>query len=438
MSAGSQLRHGSHPDAGSFACESAGEERRTGSWSRSSEIDGVSRVSAHNLLIIQGGGPTAVFNASLAGIVAEGLRQSGIKKIIGARAGMKGLSAADFIDLSDLGPDELRLLRDSPGAALDSSRFHPSESDLARCVEHLRRLEVRYLVFMGGNGTMRGAHLFGKHCRELKFDLQIIGVPKTIDNDISATDRCPGFPSAARFVAQSILDLSMDIRSLPQPVSIFETLGRDVGWLAAAATLARQDAEDAPHLVYIPEIPFSRESFLAEVDGAVSRVGWAIVVVSEGIQYADGRRVFEQKGTSNNRPLIGGVAQYLSGIVGDNLGIRCRSEKPGLIGRSCMAQRSTQDLMDAERVGREGVRALVAGESDVMVSLCPLDECGETGVSLVPLSEAGSSYRRIPAEWLTNDAQAVRNGFRDYLRPLIGELTYYPRPLSARPRLGSV
>jgi 6-phosphofructokinase len=395
-------------------------------------------MSAENMLIVQGGGPTAVFNASLASIIREGSHQPRIGKIFGARGGMKGLASADAVDLSHLGADDLWSLRNSPGAALDSSRFKPTDADLERSVEYLRRLDVRHLVFMGGNGTMRGADLFGRFCRALDFDVQIVGVPKTIDNDIAATDRCPGFGSAARFVAQSTLDLSMDIRSLPQPVSIFETLGRDVGWLAASSTLARRDANDAPHLVYIPETPFSRERFLADLDTAVSRLGWAIVVVSEGIQYADGSRVFEQKSSSQNnpqnRPLIGGVAQYLSGVVGDSLGIRCRSEKPGLIGRSCMAHVSRQDLEDAELVGQAGVRALLSGTTDQMVSLCALNDPVERTIKLVPLSEAGGPHREIPADWLSNDGLAVTASFRDYVRPLAGELSHYPSPLSTHAR----
>jgi len=353
---------------------------------------------------------------------------------------MKGLSSADIIDLSPLKSQDLASLRNSPGAALGSSRFKPSEQDLLHCVEHLRRLDVGYLVFMGGNGTMRGADLFQRFCCDEDFDLQIIGVPKTIDNDIAATDRCPGFASAARFVAQSTLDLSMDVRSLPQPVSIFETLGRDVGWLAASSTFARRNSDDAPHLVYIPEIPFSKEAFLRDLDNVVSRIGWAVVVVSEGVQYADGSRVFEQKftsqNTSTNRPLIGGVAQYLSGVVGEILGIRCRSEKPGLIGRSCTAQVSRQDLEDAELVGRTGVRALISGESGKMVALSPLGDGGQL-TALVPLSEAGGSHREIPAHWLSEGPLAVSGAFRDYLSPLVGELSYYPRPLSTHPRYES-
>ena len=386
-------------------------------------------MAAENLLIVQGGGPTPVFNASLASIVREGLAQRRIGKILGARSGMKGLACADIVDLSHLTPDDLLAIRNSPGAALGSSRFKPTEEDLARSVEHLRRMEIRHLVFMGGNGTMRGAEAVRQFCRSVNFDIQIIGVPKTIDNDIAATDRCPGFASAARFVAQSTLDLAMDIRSLPQPVSIFETLGRDVGWLAASSTLAKLRPDDAPHLVYVPEVPFCRDRFLGDVNDLVSRIGWVVVVVSEGISYADGTPVFQQELRTGeglpNRPLIGGVAQYLSGVVGEALGIRCRSEKPGLIGRSCMAHLSARDLADAELVGQEGVRALLAGQTDRTVALEPLADRTAPDTKLVPLDKAGGPGRALPGEWLSQDKLAVTESFRNYARPLIGPLSYY-------------
>jgi 6-phosphofructokinase len=387
-----------------------------------------------NLMIVQGGGPTAVFNASLASIIQEAIAQPRIERIFGARSGMKGLSTGDLVELTHLTPANLLSIRNSPGASLSSSRFKPSEQDLERCVENLRRTNVRHLIFMGGNGTMRGAEIFRRFCMRSNFEIQIIGVPKTIDNDIAATDRCPGFASAARYVAQSTLDLAMDIRSLPQPVSIFETLGRDVGWLAAASTLAKREADDAPHLVYLPEVSFVRETFLSNLDNIVSRVGWAVVVVSEGISYADGTAVFEQKiasrGAAANRPLIGGVAQYLSGVVTERLGLRCRSEKPGLIGRSCVSQVSPQDMADAELVGREGVRALLAGATDQMVSLLPIDKQQNPASHLVPLSDAAGPSRSIPASWIDSQALAVTDSFRSYLRPLVGDLTYYPPPLS--------
>ena len=386
-------------------------------------------MAAENLMVVQGGGPTAVFNASLASILEEARSQPRIGKVYGARFGMKGLSSKDTIDLGRLGGAQVRALANTPGAALGSSRFKPTDEDLERCLQHLKSLEIRNLIFMGGNGTMAGAQRFAEFCGRAGFDLKIVGVPKTIDNDIAATDRCPGFGSAARFVAQSTLDLSMDIRSLPQPVSIFETLGRDVGWLAASATLARRDADDAPQLVYVPEIPFVVPEFLADLDAIVTRVGWAIVVVSEGIVNADGTPVFEQKVASHkgspNRPLIGGVAQYLSGVVAEQLGLRCRSEKPGLIGRSSMAHVAEQDRNDAALVGREGVRALMAGAATQMVALRSVHDPLGSAIELIPLADAARATRRIPSEWLARDGSTVTEDFKEYIRPIVGELSHY-------------
>lgn len=382
-------------------------------------------MATGNLLIIQGGGPTPVFNASLSSIVEEAMIHDAIGAVFGARFGMKGLSMGDLIPLGQLSREELAAIRNSPGAALGSSRHKSTEEDLQSCMVHLRRNEIRQIIFMGGNGTMRGAQFFLDHCHAAGMDLQIMGVPKTIDNDIAATDRCPGFASAARYVAQSTLDLSADIRSLRQPISILETLGRDVGWLSASSCLARQAPDDAPHLVYLPEIPFVQDRFLSDLDDVVSRLGWAIVVVSEGLSYADGTPVFEQyipstNGT-HNRPLIGGVAQFLSGVVGEHLGIRARSEKPGLIGRSCMAHIAPQDLIDAELVGREGVRALLAGYSGCMVSLSPLHH-GRADTTLVSLLQAGGPRRAVPTDWLSPHNLAMTEEFRSYLQPLTGEL----------------
>lgn len=383
-------------------------------------------IAKSNLLIIQGGGPTPVFNASLASIVREGLLQPRIGHIFGCRFGMQGLAHGNMVQLDALTDSELTHLRNSPGAALGSSRFKPTEADLQQCVHHLRQHRIRNILFMGGNGTMRGADLFLQHCVSVGYDVQIVGVPKTIDNDIAATDHCPGFGSAGRYVAQSTLDLSADIRTLPQPVSIFETLGRDVGWLAACSTLGKRHADDAPHLVLIPEIPFHKDSFLSALDNIVRRIGWAVVVASEGTSYADGTPVFEQHITSRDgtkhRPLIGGVAQYLSGLVGEQLGLRCRSEKPGLIGRSCLAHVAVQDLRDAEEVGRQGVRALVSDQSGCMVALRPAGSAPAT--ALVPLKDAGGPRRALPPEWISHDGLAVNNDFREYARPLVGELAF--------------
>ena len=380
-----------------------------------------------NLMIVQGGGPTAVFNISLSSAIAEVAGQQGADRVFGARYGMRGLVEDDIVELGQMTASDLEFLRNSPGAALGSSRYKPSEDDFDRMVENLRRLDIRSMIFMGGNGTMRGASLVSERCRNAGFSVQVIGVPKTVDNDIAMTDRCPGFASAARYMAQTTRDLGMDIRSLPQPVTILEVIGRSIGWLAAATALAKGREADAPHLIYLPERPFYAERFLADLDQIVTRHGWAIVVATEGIRNPDGSLVYELKDATHldplARPMTGGVGQFMANLVGEKLKIRCRTEKPGLIARAAMAHVSAQDQKDAELVGRAGVRALAAGETEKMVSLLPLGT--ESGYELVPLSEVADAERPLPAEWILDAAIPVGDRFFNYVRPLVGELTPY-------------
>lgn len=386
-------------------------------------------MKGRNLLVVQGGGPTQVLNATLAAILKEAQSCGEFQRILGAKCGMKGLVDGKVADLSRLSPSDLESLRMSPGAALGSSRFRPSQDDLTRMLEYLRRFEVRDLLFLGGNGTMHGAEAVSRYCRESGYEVQVIGVPKTVDNDIAITDRCPGYASAARYVAQSARDLGTDVRALPQPVSIFETMGRSVGWLAAASAAGKRDEEDAPHLVYLPELPFDMEGFLADLDGIVAKQGWAIVVVAEGIRDRDGRLVYQTNDSSQadslQRPLTGGVAQFLAEIVARRLKMRCRSEKPGLLGRASMLHASSQDVKDAELVGRGGVRALFLGLTEKMVSLAPLHAPSDPGYDFVALSQVAGIEKPVPAEWLCDHAIPVKEAFFQYLYPLIGNLISY-------------
>lgn len=380
-----------------------------------------------NLMIVQGGGPTAVFNASLSSAISEGVTQPGIARVFGARYGMRGLVQDDIVDLDRLTAAELELLRNSPGAALGSSRYKPTDDDYDRMVENLRRRDIRCMIFMGGNGTMKGAAMVSARCRGAGFAIQVIGVPKTVDNDIAMTDRCPGYASAARYMAQTTRDLGMDIRSLPQPVTILEVIGRSIGWLAAATALAKGREADAPHLIYLPEKPFHADRFLADLDRIVTKHGWAIVVATEGIRNPDGSLVYELKDATHldplARPMTGGVGQFMANLVGEKLKIRCRTEKPGLIARAAMTQVSAQDRKDAELVGRAGAQALAAGETEKMVSLLPLGN--EPGYQLVPFSEVADAERPLPAAWIHDAAIPVGDRFFSYVKPLVGELTPY-------------
>ena len=346
---------------------------------------------------------------------------------------MEGLVRSDWIDLSSISTSDLERLRLTPGATLGSSRHKPGDSDFEQIVTNLARHNVRALLVIGGNGSLRGAHAIACAADRAGSGLTVIGIPKTIDNDIPNTDRCPGFGSAARYVAQSVRDLGMDLRALPQPVSIYETMGRSIGWLAGASALAKLDERSAPHLVYLPERPFIMDQFLGALDRTVKRLGWAVVVVTEGIKTAEGKPVFEISDATQrdalNRALTGGVGNYLASVVTCELKIRCRCEKPGLCGRASMLHVSEQDLADAELVGRAGVRGALEGRHGHAVSLRPLCDSG-AGYEYVPL-ESMAGERPVPSGWLAEpEAGGVTPDFVRYAAPIVGDLVPYLVPLA--------
>ena len=389
-----------------------------------------------NLLVLQGGGPTPVVNTSLFGVIDEARRSPQVRRVLGARFGVQGLIENNLVDLSSLPTDQFLRLKSTPGAALGSTRVKPSKADFEHIIEVLRDLNVRWLLMIGGNGSLRGADMIGHFADRAGYDMTVIGVPKTIDNDIAMTDRCPGFASAARYVAQSVRDLGMDVRTLPQPVSIFETMGRSVGWLAGASVLGRMDPAHAPHLVYMPEKAFDLDHFLDDIDDVVTRNGWAVAVVTEGIRTASGKAVFETDYESQRdalgRAVAGGVAAHLAAHVTTRLKLRCRWEQPGLVGRTSMLHVAEQDRADAIYVGRAAVRAGLAGAHNHrhLLALLPLtDEQSETTHKMVPLAHLPHD-RAVPTEWLGDSpAEPVATPFLRYARRLVGELIDFPTPL---------
>jgi ATP-dependent phosphofructokinase / diphosphate-dependent phosphofructokinase len=387
-----------------------------------------------NLLVIQGGGPTAVVNATLYGVIAEAMPR--FDRVLGARFGIEGLLRGDLADLSSISSDALARLKDAPGAALGSTRYKASDVDLERILATLRQHDVRALIVIGGNGSLRGAQVIGDAVTRAGLNCCVIGVPKTVDNDIPGTDRCPGFGSAARYVAQSVRDLGMDVRTLPQPVSLFETMGRGAGWLAGASVLAKLDADHAPHLIYLPERPFVMDRFLGDIDRVVRKLGWAIAVVNEGLRTPEGTLVYENPVVSQrdalDRALPGGVAAFLAGVVTRELKIRCRWEQPGLCARASMLHVSEQDRHDAELVGRAGVRAAIERRHAHMIALRPLGDTA-TPHETISLSRAAGGERPIPASWLDHASDAaVTPAFIDYVRPIVGPLVDYDVPLKDR------
>ena len=375
------------------------------------------------LLVLQAGGPTAVVNATLAAIIASAGASERFGGVLGVRHGIEGLIHGDVRSLEGLGRDRLAALRHQPGAALGSSRRPIAEKDFASIASILASLDTQALLMIGGNGTMMAACELDEVLRTMGSAIRIIGVPKTVDNDIFGTDRCPGYASAARFIAQSIRDVVEDVRTLPVPVSIFETMGRDAGWLGAAASLAREPECPGPQVILIPEQPFQMDAFLQRVDQAMKVDGWVVVAVSEGICGPEGRPVHETQVAAHQdaigRPIPGDVAAFLARAVGESLGLRCRSEKPGLCGRTAMGFVAPQDRADAEAVGRAAVEAAIATEGGVMITLENLGDDRMVRTGTIPLAKLEKRSRRLPPSWIDPRGEPTE-GFVDYLAPRIG------------------
>ena len=380
-----------------------------------------------NFLIAQGGGPTAVINASLTR--RRAWRRS-IDSILPARFG--ALAAASracsrrtlSICAFRHGPSGTKSAW-RPAAALGSCRKKMGPDDLARAVEICRRRDIRYFFYIGGNDSMDTARKMARIAAETGYEMLAAGIPKTIDNDLPETDFCPGYGSCARFIAQATIDLGMDIRALPTPVSIMEVIGRNAGWTAAAAMLARRDADDAPHLIYVPEVRLSPEKFLRDVKEVYDRLGWVVVVVSEGLCDASGQSLGAAAGDvavdGFGHKLPGDVAPALARLVTRELGLRARSEKPGLLARASSHHASEVDREAAEGVGRFAARQVFAGESGFMAAIRRESNTPwRIGFCQVPLEKTANIERKLPGEYIVASQNDIAESFRQYAEPLIG------------------
>jgi 6-phosphofructokinase 1 len=380
-----------------------------------------------NVVIAQGGGPTAVINASLYGMVRESTRQlSASSKIWGARGGILGVLQRRWLDLRQPSVRLWKSIAVSPGAALGSCRKMLSAQEAMEAVFVLRNEDVRHFFYIGGNDSMDTALKMSEAALALHYEMTCCGIPKTIDNDLPGTDHCPGFGSAARFIAQSVVDLGMDIRALPTPVSILEVMGRDAGWLTAATLLGRKEADDAPHLIYVPERPLGRESLLRDVQRVYDRQGWVVVAVSEGIKDETGESWAVSRSPQTvdgfGHKLPGDVATRLAGLVTSELGLRARSEKPGLLGRSCALMASSLDRREAREVGRFGFSWAIKGNTGFMVSIKREDSAAyRVEYGAVPLNTVANLTRLLPPEYVSGDGNDIKEEYRAYVEPLIGD-----------------
>ena len=372
-----------------------------------------------NLIIMHGGGPTAVLNCSLYGAVWEAQKSGAVEHVYGAVGGTGGLLREQLLDFNAVPEEQLELLPTAPATAIGTSRDALEAEDYARMTEILEAHNIRYVLMNGGNGTMDACGKLAAACKDK--GIKVMGIPKTMDNDIAVTDHCPGFGSVARYMAGTIRELAVDVRSLPIHVVVVESLGRNAGWTTAASALAREEGGDAPHLIYPPERPFHEDEFLDRVGDMYRKLGGVVVVASEGLHDDAGKPIVPPIFQTGRSTYFGDVSSHLAQTIVRRLGIKARSEKPGILARASIAWQSPVDAAEAEEAGRVACRAVLAGESGKMVGFRRLSTAPyQCETFLIPIEEVMLGERVLPPEYLTADGSDVTQAFCDWCRPLIG------------------
>lgn len=384
------------------------------------------------LVVGQSGGPTQVINSSLVGVIQEAMQNPHVTGVYGMRRGIVGLLDNVLIDLAQESPETLALLQRTPGAALGSVRYKVKSQDYERIIAALRAHDIRYFCYIGGNDSMDTAHQVHLAAQRAGYELYVIGVPKTVDNDLACTDHCPGYGSAARFVALALRDSGRDTEAMGRssPVKIVEIMGRNAGWLTAAAALGRQESGDAPHLIYTPERPIEAAQVLVAVDRLVSQRDHCVIALSEGAVPDTGMSEVDAFG----HQMKGGAAEYLESLIKQGLDLKVRIDKPNYLQRSFSACISTTDAQEAYLVGQMAVRLALAGQSDVMVTLeRQPGEAYRCDTGTAPLSQVANAEKTLPLSYITAAGDDITPDFIHYARPLIGEPLPPLGRLSMRP-----
>lgn len=389
-----------------------------------------------NLLVAQSGGPTPVINASLAGVITEALQyEDNIVEIYGGLNGIQGILNEQLIDLAAESQQTVRALNHTPGAALGTCRYKmKKQQDFDRVLDVFAAHDIRYFLYIGGNDSQDTAAKINALAIERGYDLRVIGVPKTIDNDLPVTDHCPGYGSVIKHIATTVREMSLDNAAMGQHdfVSILEVMGRNAGWIAAGSVLAKRrnfQLEDAPHIVLLPEERFNQQAFVDAVQNVLRKQKHCFVVASEGLLDADGNFL----GADASRPdafghaVLGGVGEYLRTVVEENLaGVKARSAKLGISQRAASHNGSLADVDEAFLAGKAAVQAAVAGETGKMIVLVREENKDQYAVTtdLAPLEEIANNVKPFPASWIGEDKMSVGFQFTKYAQPLIqGELT---------------
>ena len=389
-----------------------------------------------NALVGQSGGPTSVINASLLGVVdaARGFRE--IKKVYGMRFGIEGFLDGNIIDFDSVTQDQLDLFRSTPSSILGSCRYKVQDKDLPRILEILRTHDIRYYFMIGGNDTMDTIHRIETYCREADYDLVGIGIPKTVDNDLFGTDHTPGYPSASRYVALSVQQssrLAQDMQRVDGFV-VHQTVGRDAGWLAASAALARGGEGDAPHLLLLPERPVRPEDFVRRVREVAKSNGWVYIVVGEGALWADGTPISASTTKDGFANLefgaMGGSSAALSlhSLISKETGLRGEFQITESLSMCAADRVSAVDVEEAYMCGRCAVDNAMSGISGVMVTIERIDsDPYRADFGSVPLVSVAEKTKPMPDELISACGFDVTDAFLSYLRPLVGALPVFAK-----------
>ena len=379
----------------------------------------------------QSGGPTSVINASAAGVIQEALKQGCITKVYGAAHGIKGVLTEQFYDMGMEDAFELDLLKTTPSSALGSVRYklkkvEEDETDYKKLLEVFKKYDIRYFFYNGGNDSMDTCNKISKYMQQSGYEMRVMGVPKTIDNDLFGTDHCPGYGSAAKYIATSTMEVFHDARVYDTGmITILEVMGRNAGWLTAATALASYKG-NGPDLIYLPELPFDMEQFLTDAAEIYKKNGKVIVAVSEGAKDKDGVYISEY-GTdmaktkdSFGHAQLGGLAATLANIVKQKTGAKVRGIECSLLQRCAVHAGSLTDVNEAYLAGQMAVRFAVEGKTDYMVAFDraegPEYKCN---IKLISLTDVANTEKKIPREWINEAGNGLNQQFIDYVLPLI-------------------
>jgi len=387
-----------------------------------------------NAVIGQSGGPTHVINQSLVGCVEELRKHDSVQKILGAHHAVRGIVDEDFLDLTDIPQDRLDRIAATPSAALGSSRDKPDEDYCKKIFNTFEKHNVRYFFYAGGNDSSDTCRIVNEQAKKAGYELHAFHIPKTIDNDLVHNDHTPGFGSAARFVACAFMGDNLDNRALPG-IKINVVMGRHAGWLTAASLLARHSEDDGPHLIYVPEVAFDIEKFVADVDRIYSKLGRCLIAVSEGIHDAEGEAITTRLAKDVEKDAHGNVQLSGTGALGDHLSdllkerlkdkhgkVRVRADTFGYLQRSLAGMASPVDQAEAREAGRAAARQSMTGDLDGSIAIQRIsDDPYKVEYKRIELADVAARTRTLPEDYIVG-GNNIAESFRSYASPLVGKL----------------